>query len=89
MVVTILLNLPQGADERVSFLAFTPKPEVIQLVLLPMDEASVQIGDLSRKALQYEFRPDIGMVRKLLDRATGKLPRLRSGLLLKSFHLSS
>ncbi len=74
MIITVLLNLPQGAGETVSFLAFTPKPEVIQLDLLPMNESSVQIGDLSRKALQYEFRPDIGMVRKLLGRATGKLP---------------
>lgn len=31
--VTMLLNFPKGASETVSFLAFTPRPEIIKLVL--------------------------------------------------------
>jgi hypothetical protein len=72
--VTILLNLPKGASETVNFLAFTPAPEIIKLELLLMGEHTVQIGDLSRKALQYVFKPDVGMIRELLGKATGKLP---------------
>ena len=74
MFIMMVLNLPQGAGETVSFLAFTPEPEVIKLGLLPMEEYSVQIGEVSRKALHYVFEPDIGMLRELLGRATGKLP---------------
>lgn len=74
MVITVLLNLPPGAGETVSFLAFTPKPEIIKLDLLPMEEYSVKIDEVSRRALHYVFEPDIGVIRELLGKATGKLP---------------
>ena len=72
--VTMLLNLPKGASETVNFLAFTPKPEVIKLDLLLMGEQTVRIGDLSRKVLQYVFKPDIGTIRELIGKATGQIP---------------
>jgi hypothetical protein len=74
MFVTLLLNLPKGASETVNFLAFTPRPEVIKLELLLMGEHAVQTGDLSRRALQYAFKPDIGMIRKFFGKVIGKLP---------------
>jgi hypothetical protein len=74
LFVTMLLNLPRGASETVNFLAFTPRPEVIKLELLLMGEHTVRIGDLSRKTVQYVFKPDIGMIRELLGKATGKIP---------------
>ena len=74
MLVTMLMNLPKGASETVSFLAFAPKPEVIKLELLLMGEHTVHIGDLSRKAVQYTFKPDIGMIRELFGKAIGKIP---------------
>lgn len=74
MFITILLNLPNGASEKVNFLAFTPRPEVIKLELLLKGEHRVQIGDTSRKAVQYVFKPDIGMIRKFFGKALGKLP---------------
>ena len=70
----MLLNLPKGASETVNFLAFTPKPEIIKLELLLMGEHTVRIGDQLRKAVQYSFKPDIGMIRELLGKATGKIP---------------
>ena len=72
--VTMLLNLPKGASEMVNFLAFTPAPEIFKLELQLAGEHTVQIDELSRKALHYVFRPDIGMVRELLGKATGKIP---------------
>jgi hypothetical protein len=74
MFVTMLLNLPKGASETVNFLAFTPAPEAIKLELFLMGERTVRIGDLSRKALQYVFKPDIGMIRKFFGKFLGKLP---------------
>ena len=72
--VTMLLNLPKSASETVSFLAFTPRPEIIKLELVLVGEHTVRIGDLSRKAVHYVFKPDIGMIRELLGKATGKIP---------------
>ena len=74
LLVTMLLNLPKGASETVNFLAFTPRPEVIKLELVLVGEHTVRIGDLSRKAVQYSFKPDIGMIRELLGKATGMIP---------------
>jgi hypothetical protein len=74
MVITSLLNLPKGAGETVHILAFRPEPEVIKLQLLPRGEGTVRIGDWSRRAWEYEFKPDIGIIRKWLGRITGNLP---------------
>ena len=61
--VTMLLNLPKAASETMTVLAFTPRPEIIKLELHLMGERTVRIGDLSRKSVQYAFKPDIGMIR--------------------------
>ncbi|MBA3614405.1 MAG: hypothetical protein H0W49_16150 [Nitrospirales bacterium] len=55
-------------------LAFTPSPEIIKLELSPENEDVVSVANLSRKSLQYEFKPDIGLIREFLGKATGKLP---------------
>jgi hypothetical protein len=72
--VTMLLNMPKGASETVNFLAFTPTPEIIKLELRLVGVHPVRIGDQTRKAVQYVFKPDVGMIRELLGKATGKLP---------------
>ncbi len=74
MFVTMLQNLPKGASETVSFLALTPAPESIKLELLLVGEQAVQIGEVSRKALHYIFKPDIGMIREFVGKFLGKLP---------------
>ena len=74
MVVMTVLNLPKGTTETVKVLIFTPEPEVINLDLLPEEEHTVRIGNHSRKALKYVFKPDIGLIRKWLGRMTGRLP---------------
>lgn len=74
MLVTTLLNLPKGANETVNVLAFVPEPTAISLELAFVGEQTIRIGDLSRKAWQYAFKPDIGPVTKLLGAMLGKLP---------------
>lgn len=74
MFVTMLLNLPKGASETVSLIAFTPGPEVIKLELRLMGERTVQVGDLSRTARHYVFMPDMGRIRVFLGKVLGKLP---------------
>ena len=74
MLITVSKNLQKGIDETVSVLAFTPAPQVFKLQLLAMDDQPVQIGDLSSKATQYVFKPQIGMIQEFFGKVTGKLP---------------
>lgn len=74
MLITTLLNLPKGATETVNVLAFVPEPTPIALELAFIGEHVIRIGEQSRKALQYAFKPDIGPVKKFLGTMLGKLP---------------
>ena len=74
MFVVVLKNLFKDANATVSFLAFTPEPQIIKLQLRFAGEQTVQIGDLSRMAKQYVFKPQIGMIRKFFGKLSGQLP---------------
>jgi hypothetical protein len=74
MLITVLKNLQRGADETVSVLAFTPAPQVINVQLRAIDEQPAHIGDLSSKATQYVFTPQIGLIREWFGKAIGKIP---------------
>ena len=74
MIVTTLLNLPKGANETVNVFAFLPEPTAISLELAFVDERTIRVGDQSRRARHYAFKPDIGPVKKLLGTMLGKLP---------------
>jgi hypothetical protein len=74
MIVTTLLNLPKGANETVNVLAFIPEPTAIPLELAFVGEQVIRIGDQSRNAWQYAFKPDIGPVKKFVGTMLGKLP---------------
>ena len=74
MLIIMSKNLQKGADETVSVLAFTPTPQVIKVQLRAIEEQPVQIGEVSRKAMQYIFTPKIGMIKEFFGKAIGKLP---------------
>jgi hypothetical protein len=74
MLVVALKNLLKGADKTVSFLVFTPEPQVFKLQLLLIGEQSVHIGNLSAKASLYSFKPQIGKIREFFGKFFGKLP---------------
>lgn len=74
MIVTTLLNLPKGASETVHVLAFVPAPTAISLELALTGEQVIRVGDQSRKAWRYAFKPDIGPVKTFFGKLLGKLP---------------
>ena len=74
MLITVSKNLQKGADETVSVLAFTPAPQIIKVQLRAIDEQPVQLGELSSKATQYVFTPQLGVIKEFLGKAIGKLP---------------
>ena len=74
MLITTLLNLPKGATETVNVLAFVPEPTAIALELAFVGEQIISVGDQSRRASQYAFKPIIGPVKKFIGTMLGKLP---------------
>jgi hypothetical protein len=62
MLTLIVKNLPPGASETVSIVAFTPKPRVIALQLLPLATERGTAGE----AVRYHIRPKLGLFASLL-----------------------
>jgi len=62
MLSLIVKNLRPGASETVSIVAFTPKPRVVTLQLLPLATERVPAGEVVR----YHIRPKLGLFLSLL-----------------------
>jgi hypothetical protein len=62
MLTLILKNLRPGASETVSIVAFTPKPRVVTLQLLPLATERGSAGEVVR----YHIRPKLGLFASLL-----------------------
>jgi len=75
-LVTILLkNIPQNtARTEVSFLASTPKPRLVKLVITPEGEQQFFTGDTARKATRYAVKVQIGGLSGALASLLGKKP---------------
>lgn len=74
MIVTVLRNLTRGESENVQFVAFMPKPKLIQLELLPVADEPVVVGDQSKYATQYVLKPQVGSLVHFFGSLLGKLP---------------
>jgi hypothetical protein len=74
MLIIVSKNLEKGADETVNVLQFTPTPQVVSVQLLAVDDQPIQIDEVSRRAMHYVFKPQIGVIQELVGKATGKIP---------------
>ena len=74
MVLTVAKNLPKGASETVHLVAFMPMPRLIQLELTPKGEHKVLIGELAKTAVQYVFKPQLGIWLSLFATVLGRMP---------------
>jgi hypothetical protein len=74
MILTVVKNLAKDASETVHVVAFTPKPRLIKLQLLPVGEQRVLVGDVAKTATHYALKPQLGSVVKLLASLFGRLP---------------
>ena len=74
MILTVVKNLPKGAGETVHMVAFTPKPLLIQLELAPKGEHKVLIGELSKTAIHYVFKPQLGSLLNFFATLLGRMP---------------
>ena len=62
MLTLVVKNLRPGAGETVSIVAFTPKPRVVTLQLLPLATERAPAGEVVR----YHIRPKLGLFASLL-----------------------
>jgi len=75
MVLTLLRNLPQGGEETVHVVAFTPEPKVVPLRLVPGGTSSIRIGHLTKRMTQYVLEPKLGRLMTLFGKLLGRLPQ--------------
>jgi hypothetical protein len=66
MLSMIVKNLPAGAGQTVSLIAFTPKPRMVTLRVTPSPDEHVIINGSPMQAAPYVIRPDLGFFASLL-----------------------
>lgn len=74
MILTVVKNLLKGAGKTVHVVAFMPKPRLIQLELAPKGEHKVLVGELTKTAIHYVLKPQLGFWLKLFAKLLGRLP---------------
>jgi hypothetical protein len=66
MLTMLLKNLAPGASHAVQIVAFTPKPRLVKMVLTPVADEHMVVGDWPVTATRYAIRPELGLFASLL-----------------------
>ena len=74
LITTILRDLPKGAGETVHFVAFTPKPKIIQLEMAPAGQRKAMVGEVAMTAVHYVLKARLGTLTKILAKLLGRMP---------------
>jgi hypothetical protein len=76
LLLSILINLdPEGPPAKVAYLAATPKPRIVHLVLEPRGKDTFSVGGAHHQAVRYVIHTDIGGVEGALAPVVGKQPK--------------
>jgi hypothetical protein len=71
----LLMNIPPTiAETKLSFVAPTEKPRLIQVSIKPAREVAFRIGDTKRKATDFLLHPELGGVTGMIAPIIGKQP---------------
>ena len=74
MVITLAKNLTNQPRTRVHFVAFMPRPRLIEIDLAVANSQKVMLGPISRNAAHFVIKPQLGGVMQLLAKLLRKLP---------------
>jgi hypothetical protein len=74
LVMTVVKNLAKGASATVHLVAFTPKPVLIELEIQPVGEHGMMVGQLTKTAIHYVFKPHPGPWLELFAKLLGRMP---------------
>ena len=81
MLSTVLKNIPEGASRSVHVVAFTPKPQVVEVEVTPDGEASFFVGNTRRQASRYRLKPKLGIAGALASFVGKNVPEYRYWIL--------
>ena len=75
LLLTVVKNIGSGgAPMRFAYVAATPKPQVVELVVSSAGTERVEIGTRARRAVEYVVRVEIGGLKGALASIFGKEP---------------
>jgi hypothetical protein len=74
MVLTVAKNLARGASETIHVVAFTPAARLVPVELAPAGEQKILVGELTKSATRYVFKPKPGPWLSLLASVLGRMP---------------
>lgn len=75
VLMTMLKNVkPASPPKSLSFIAATPKPQMVKLMLSTVGEESFSTAGITRKAVHYRLKVDIGGLKGLIAPLLGKQP---------------
>jgi len=87
IMTTLLKDLPPGtAGTTVSYLAITPEPQLVKVVITPADTESFAFGRDTLKTTRYVLKVDIGGVKGVMAKVIGKQPPDRYCWILAGQH---
>ena len=75
VLLTLLKNVrPTATPKTLSFIAATPKPQLVKLALSTLGEEPFSTAGLARKAVHYQLKVDIGGLKGLVVPLVGRQP---------------
>lgn len=66
MLSLLLKNLPPAASTIVQVVAFTPKPRLVKLQLLPLSHDPMLVSEEPKQVTRWAIRPQLGLFASLL-----------------------
>ncbi len=74
LLLTVVRNLPDGQAASVHVIAFTPKPRVIGLDIVPAGDDRGRVGAETRPARRFRMAPKLGFILGAAAKLLGKTP---------------
>jgi hypothetical protein len=62
----LMKNMPAGTATTVQIIAFTPKPRLVKMLLMPAGDDTVMMGEAAVPATRFLVKPQLGLFASLL-----------------------
>jgi hypothetical protein len=72
MITHMVKNLAGGRKETVHVIAFSPRPRVVALEMLPVGKTQVSVEGAPRTIVEYAMKPDLGGLLDPIARLVGQ-----------------
>ena len=66
LLSTLMKNLPTGTSAMVQIIAFTPKPRLVKMLLMPATSDTVMMSETAVPSTRFLVKPQLGLFASLL-----------------------